>query len=208
MRYRSTNPSTSQIHRRRSSTDLDLLARTRHVASKNRDVQVVHSVRKVSGCTATTTSSPMSRKRTKKVQRHLPTTMATAANSDASYVNVSIENDSPDGQAQGQYERNLSILNKCIHILGSNALDLAKDLPKMVVIGEESIGKSSLLECLTDVPFPQASGTCTRCPTTVQCTRTAHGTNATYEIQRGGKYEVCMLRETHKNRGVCTACTV
>ena len=44
-------------------------------------------------------------------------------------------------------------------------------LPQICVVGDQTSGKSSLLQCLTGVPFPVKSGTCTRAPTVVQCRR-------------------------------------
>jgi ABC-type branched-subunit amino acid transport system ATPase component len=37
-------------------------------------------------------------------------------------------------------------------------------LPKCVVLGEQSSGKSSVIEAISGVRTPRASGTCTRCP--------------------------------------------
>ena len=37
-------------------------------------------------------------------------------------------------------------------------------LPKIAVIGNQSAGKSSLLEAISQIILPRASGTCTRCP--------------------------------------------
>ncbi|KAF8340500.1 uncharacterized protein EI90DRAFT_2906014, partial [Cantharellus anzutake] len=38
-------------------------------------------------------------------------------------------------------------------------------LPQICVLGSQSAGKSSLIEAISGVPLPRASGTCTRCPT-------------------------------------------
>jgi hypothetical protein len=35
-------------------------------------------------------------------------------------------------------------------------------LPKFVVVGDQSAGKSSIVEALCDVSLPRSSGTCTR----------------------------------------------
>jgi len=54
-------------------------------------------------------------------------------------------------------------------------------LPRMCVIGDQSSGKSSLLETLTNVKFPVAAGICTKCPILVECKRnTALSTNKYY----------------------------
>ncbi|KAF8323493.1 P-loop containing nucleoside triphosphate hydrolase protein [Cantharellus anzutake] len=38
-------------------------------------------------------------------------------------------------------------------------------LPQICVLGSQSVGKSSLIESISGVALPRASGTCTRCPT-------------------------------------------
>ncbi|KAF8515814.1 P-loop containing nucleoside triphosphate hydrolase protein [Hysterangium stoloniferum] len=48
------------------------------------------------------------------------------------------------------------------------------DLPQIVVIGSQSAGKSSLIESISGITLPRASGTCTRCPT--EC-RLIHSTD-------------------------------
>ncbi|KAL2068602.1 hypothetical protein VTL71DRAFT_14939 [Oculimacula yallundae] len=46
-------------------------------------------------------------------------------------------------------------------------LDQYVSLPQLVVVGDQSSGKSSVLEGLTDLPFPRDSGLCTRFPTQI-----------------------------------------
>jgi GTPase SAR1 family protein len=41
------------------------------------------------------------------------------------------------------------------------------DLPQLVVVGDQSSGKSSVLEGLTGLPFPRDSGLCTRFATQI-----------------------------------------
>ncbi|OCK79986.1 hypothetical protein K432DRAFT_393431 [Lepidopterella palustris CBS 459.81] len=36
--------------------------------------------------------------------------------------------------------------------------------PKVVVVGDQSAGKSSVIEAISDIKVPRSSGTCTRCP--------------------------------------------
>ncbi|KAK3707741.1 hypothetical protein LTR37_011918 [Vermiconidia calcicola] len=46
-------------------------------------------------------------------------------------------------------------------------------LPKIVVVGDQSHGKSSIIEAVCDIALPRSEGTCTRCPfeiTTTGCT--------------------------------------
>ncbi|KAF9369563.1 hypothetical protein CPC16_004421, partial [Podila verticillata] len=46
------------------------------------------------------------------------------------------------------------------------------DAPQMVIIGEQSSGKSAALESITGLPFPQGTGTCTGSPIKVNLRRT------------------------------------
>ncbi|KAL8725643.1 MAG: hypothetical protein Q9166_007220 [cf. Caloplaca sp. 2 TL-2023] len=41
------------------------------------------------------------------------------------------------------------------------------DLPELVIVGDQSAGKSSLLQSLTEIPFPVADRLCTRFPTRI-----------------------------------------
>lgn len=40
-------------------------------------------------------------------------------------------------------------------------------LPQICVVGDQSSGKSSLLTSISGIMFPEARGTCTRCPCVV-----------------------------------------
>ncbi|KIM50172.1 hypothetical protein SCLCIDRAFT_34583 [Scleroderma citrinum Foug A] len=44
------------------------------------------------------------------------------------------------------------------------------DLPMIAVIGNQSAGKSSLIESISGITLPRSSGTCTRCPTECKLT--------------------------------------
>ncbi|KAF8586089.1 hypothetical protein K439DRAFT_1632008 [Ramaria rubella] len=57
--------------------------------------------------------------------------------------------------------RKLDAINR-LHSLGAQR-DI--DIPQIVVIGSQSAGKSSLIESISGISLPRASGTCTRCPT-------------------------------------------
>ena len=46
------------------------------------------------------------------------------------------------------------------------------DLPQLVVIGDQSSGKSSVLEALTNLPFPREGSLCTRFATHITFRRT------------------------------------
>ncbi|PPR05458.1 hypothetical protein CVT24_008227 [Panaeolus cyanescens] len=57
--------------------------------------------------------------------------------------------------------RMLDLVNK----LHSTGVQVDIDLPQIAVIGAQSAGKSSLIESISGITLPRASGTCTRCPT-------------------------------------------
>lgn len=49
----------------------------------------------------------------------------------------------------------------------SSLLSTADQFAKLVVVGDQSSGKSSVLEGLTDLPFPRDNGLCTRFATQI-----------------------------------------
>ncbi|KAK1987081.1 vacuolar sorting protein VPS1 [Colletotrichum cereale] len=57
-------------------------------------------------------------------------------------------------------------LNQIEKIRASGIGDLV-DLPQLVVCGDQSAGKSSVLEGITGIPFPRQEGLCTRFPTEI-----------------------------------------
>ena len=54
--------------------------------------------------------------------------------------------------------------NEIVRALRDCGIEKVFRLPKIVVIGNQSAGKSSLLEAISGIKVPRASGTCTRCP--------------------------------------------
>ncbi|KAH9474809.1 Interferon-induced GTP-binding protein Mx [Psilocybe cubensis] len=56
--------------------------------------------------------------------------------------------------------------------LHNTGVQIDIDLPQIAVIGNQSAGKSSLIEAVSGITLPRASGTCTRCPTECHLTRT------------------------------------
>ena len=59
-----------------------------------------------------------------------------------------------------------SLLEKIDALFACNVGDYI-DLPQLVVVGQQSSGKSSVLEGLTGLPFPRDSGLCTRFATQI-----------------------------------------
>ncbi len=64
-------------------------------------------------------------------------------------------------------------------------------LPQITVIGDQSSGKSSLLEALTGFPFPVKSGITTKCPIVVH-TRKTEAVKTTYTIDGEGVLYGCL----------------
>ena len=59
------------------------------------------------------------------------------------------------------------------------------DLPQAVIAGDQSSGKSSLLEAYSGVLLPFGSGTCTRCPTEIDMhpNESNSHTDRTFKVQ-------------------------
>ncbi|KAG8987401.1 hypothetical protein FRB90_003367, partial [Tulasnella sp. 427] len=60
-----------------------------------------------------------------------------------------------------QKRRDLLDILKSLH---STGIQNELDLPQIVVIGSQSVGKSSLIESMSGLTLPRDTGTCTRCP--------------------------------------------
>ncbi|XP_054830379.1 interferon-induced GTP-binding protein Mx1-like [Eublepharis macularius] len=74
-----------------------------------------------------------------------------------------------------QYEEKI---RPCIDLIDSlRALGVEKDLalPAIAVIGDQSSGKSSVLEALSGVALPRGSGIVTRCPLALKLKKTRYG---------------------------------
>ncbi|KAF3811106.1 Interferon-induced GTP-binding protein Mx2 [Colletotrichum gloeosporioides] len=61
-------------------------------------------------------------------------------------------------------------------------VDQELHIPQLVIVGGQSTGKSSLLQTLTDIPFPVGAGCCTRFPTRIVSRRTPPGSGNTVKI--------------------------
>ncbi|KAL5530980.1 hypothetical protein ACEPAG_3856 [Sanghuangporus baumii] len=62
------------------------------------------------------------------------------------------------------YARKVQALIQLINDLRAHGAQADVDLPRIVVIGNQSAGKSSLVEAMTKITVPRSQGTCTRCP--------------------------------------------
>ncbi|KAL9609552.1 MAG: hypothetical protein Q9167_005683 [Letrouitia subvulpina] len=83
--------------------------------------------------------------------------------------------------------RDTQRLFEAIDQLRSHGLNHDLDLPELVIVGDQSVGKSSLLQSLTDIPFPVAGRLCTRFPTRIVSRRTPNESERTkISIERYG----------------------
>ncbi|KAJ7900734.1 P-loop containing nucleoside triphosphate hydrolase protein [Mycena olivaceomarginata] len=68
--------------------------------------------------------------------------------------------------SQGR-RRMLDLVNR----LHNTGVQIDIDLPQIAVTGNQSAGKSSLIESISGITLPRAAGTCTRCPTECRLSR-------------------------------------
>lgn len=66
--------------------------------------------------------------------------------------------------ADGRYGRTTRALNDVVNALRQCGTEKVLKLPKIAVIGNQSVGKSSLIEAISKIQLPRSMGTCTRCP--------------------------------------------
>lgn len=77
------------------------------------------------------------------------------------------------------------LLDKIDKLFACNLGDYI-DLPQLVVVGDQSSGKSSVLEGLTKLPFPRNSGLCTRFATQITFRRAGEKSIAVSIIPHAG----------------------
>jgi GTPase SAR1 family protein len=63
-----------------------------------------------------------------------------------------------------QYGRSTRALIDVINDLPDCGTEQILPLPKIAVVGNQSAGKSSLIEAISHIRVPRSKGTCTRCP--------------------------------------------
>ncbi|OSD00790.1 hypothetical protein PYCCODRAFT_1393152 [Trametes coccinea BRFM310] len=88
-----------------------------------------------------------------------------------------VENSAPSGSGErtlihdSTYSKTSQELIQFVTTLRGLGAQVLLDLPRIVVIGNQSAGKSSLVEAISGISVPRDAGTCTRCP--MEC-RLAH----------------------------------
>lgn len=76
--------------------------------------------------------------------------------------------DVPVGLSDPQYVAKKRRMLDAVNRLRATGAQLDLDIPIIAVLGSQSAGKSSLIEAISGITLPRASGTCTRCPTECQ----------------------------------------
>jgi len=82
---------------------------------------------------------------------------------------------SPSSIGGSKFALSSQRLNELVKLLRDCGIETILKLPKIVIIGNQSAGKSSLIEAISQVKMPRAMGTCTRCPMEVVLTSATHG---------------------------------
>ncbi|KAH8199941.1 hypothetical protein TruAng_005880 [Truncatella angustata] len=85
----------------------------------------------------------------------------------------------PEDPFDTEYSR---ILFDALDQLQSNGTSQHIPIPQLVIVGEQSTGKSALLQSLTDIPFPVGSGLCTRFATRIVSKRTGPNTSNQFKV--------------------------
>ena len=62
-------------------------------------------------------------------------------------------------------------------------------IPQIVVVGNQSSGKSSVLESISGIPFPRGIGMVTTCATQISMRQTLESTPESIQIQVIDKYD-------------------
>ena len=70
--------------------------------------------------------------------------------------------------ADTEYHRVSSRLLGIANRLRELGVESALQVPTLVIAGDQSSGKSSVVEAIAGVALPRSDGTCTRCPTEVR----------------------------------------
>ncbi|KAI0743138.1 P-loop containing nucleoside triphosphate hydrolase protein [Daedaleopsis nitida] len=103
------------------------------------------------------------------------------------------------------YARTARGLNALVSKLRGFGAQIDLDLPRIVVIGNQSVGKSSLVEAISGINVPRDTGTCTRCP--MEC-RLSNSELWSCQISIRWEYDEDDLRlaEVHEERFGSTLC--
>ncbi|KAH7334548.1 P-loop containing nucleoside triphosphate hydrolase protein [Rhizoctonia solani] len=83
----------------------------------------------------------------------------------SAYDSSTEDGSSPVGIAASNFGIRQRKLLDLVNRLHNTGIQAEIDLPQICVVGSQSAGKSSLIESISGIKLPRATGTCTRCPT-------------------------------------------
>ena len=74
-------------------------------------------------------------------------------------------------RALGGFGQGLKDINDALSELQARGIQHVASLPELVLVGDQSSGKSSLMSAIAGLSLPRSSGTCTRCPIHIRVSR-------------------------------------
>jgi len=74
-------------------------------------------------------------------------------------------------RALGDIGQKLKDINDALGELQARGIQHVASLPELVLVGDQSSGKSSLMSAIAGLSLPRSSGTCTRCPIHIRVSR-------------------------------------
>ncbi|KAH9007591.1 P-loop containing nucleoside triphosphate hydrolase protein [Lactarius deliciosus] len=92
--------------------------------------------------------------------------------------------DIPVGLSDPQYVAKKRKMLDAVNRLRATGAQLDLDIPIIAVLGSQSAGKSSLIEAISGITLPRASGTCTRCPTECQLSHSSEPWRCVVSLRR------------------------
>lgn len=76
-------------------------------------------------------------------------------------------------RALKDFGQKLKAINDALGELQARGIQHVASLPELVLVGDQSSGKSSLMSAIAGLTLPRSSGTCTRCPIHIRVSRAA-----------------------------------
>ena len=100
------------------------------------------------------------------------------------------------------YERDIRPWLELAEDLRALSLDKELSVPQIAVMGDQSSGKSSVLEALSGIPFPRGSGLVTRCPIRLVMKKTPKGSEWTAVAGTTNSTQTIKVRQASDLTGV------
>lgn len=90
-------------------------------------------------------------------------------------------------EALKDFGHRLKAINDALGELQARGIEHYASLPELVLVGDQSSGKSSLMSAIAGLALPRSSGTCTRCPIHIRVSRAEEWSCRVY-LKRDYKY--------------------